>query len=66
MADKTIHFDHNTDLDSEEVRGHIRMQAHITGYELVDYGYNGHEGRPYVTLRKRKVRQTAAPKARFF
>ena len=64
--DKTVTYPEGTDIDDETLRRSIRMECHLSGYEVVDFGYNGQDGLPYVTFRKKIKRKTCDPKERFF
>ncbi len=64
--EKTVHYPAGTDIDSDDFRQAIRMETHLAGWEVIDFGHNGHDGRPYVTFRKKATRLKAAPKQRFF
>lgn len=66
MNNKTVTYDPSVDIDSEEFRRRIRMECHMAGYEVVDFGFNGHDSKPYVTFRKKKERKTMQAKERFF
>ena len=66
MRDKVVTYPEDTDLDDETFRQGIRMNCHLNGYEVVDFGYNGQDGLPYVTFRKKVIRKTSNPKQRFF
>lgn len=64
MTTQTVYYDQPE--DEELFRQHIRMECHLAGYEVVDYDMVGHDGRPYVTFRKKPTRQPRKPKQRFF
>lgn len=64
--DRTVSYPVGTDIDAEDFRQAIRAECHYAGYEVIDFGYSGHDGKPYVTFRKRPERNTSKPKARFF
>lgn len=63
---RTVSYPVGTDIDSDEFRQSVRMECHIAGYEVIDFGYSGHDGQPYVTFRKKPERGKSKAKARFF
>lgn len=63
---RTVKYDESVDIESEDFRRRIRMECHLAGYEVVDFGYSGHGGQSYVTFRKKKQRKTKRAKQRFF
>ena len=66
MKTHTITFDEEDIGDEEMFRRRIRMQCHISGYEVVDYDLVGQDAKPYVIVKKKVVRKTRQPKERFF
>lgn len=64
--ERTVSYPEGTDIDDDAFRRSVRMECHLNGYEVIDFGYNGQEGQPYVTFRKKIKRKTSDPKERFF
>ena len=53
------------DVDTRDAVEHIRREARLNGYKVVDYDLDEHSGHRYVVIeRKRKIK--VKPKARFF
>lgn len=60
--EKRIILDHQP---SDTEREQIRMQCHLTGYEITDFDDVGYGGKPFIVVKKKAQRKTK-PKARFF
>lgn len=63
---KTIKYGDDVNIDDEDFRRNVRMECHMAGWEVVDFGVGGQNDQQYVTFRKKPKRKTMQAKARFF